>query len=203
MTIMDIAPVESDESAATWPISPTDGYFAEDLDALPDLPPHTELIDGSLVFVSPQVVFRKRTMLLLWKQLVETAPEQFAVHTEMTVTLAPKQRPEPDVLITWAAAKQRNDQGSFKPEDVLLVVEIVSEESRVRDRERKPQIYAAAGIRVFWRIELVDGEAVVYAYELDPATKQYVPTGIHHDRLTAAWPFAIDIDLSGFPLPKA
>lgn len=40
------------------PIPPEDGYFAEDLDLIPDLPPHTELIDGSLVIVSPQVVFR-------------------------------------------------------------------------------------------------------------------------------------------------
>ncbi|OWA14688.1 hypothetical protein B9W68_11140 [Streptomyces sp. CS227] len=37
-----------------WPVPPQDGYTVDDLLTLPDLPPHTELIDGSLVFVSPQ-----------------------------------------------------------------------------------------------------------------------------------------------------
>lgn len=35
-----------------WPVPPEGGWKADDLDRLPDLPPHTELIDGSLVFVS-------------------------------------------------------------------------------------------------------------------------------------------------------
>jgi Uma2 family endonuclease len=196
---MDIAPPQSE---VTWPIPPEDGYFAEDLDTIPDLPPHTELIDGSLVFVRPQVVFHKRAMLFLWRQLAGAAPPEFAVHTEMTVTLGPKQRPEPDVLITWATAEKSNDQSDFEPADVLLVAEIVSNESRVRDRERKPQLYAAAGIKIFWRIENVDGKPVVYAYELDPATKQYVATGVHRDRLIADWPFAIDLDLTGIALPE-
>ncbi|MFI9415012.1 hypothetical protein [Nocardia gamkensis] len=33
-----------------WLRPPPGGFVAEDLDRLPDLPPHTELIDGSLVF---------------------------------------------------------------------------------------------------------------------------------------------------------
>lgn len=49
------------ESNATpgcrWPVPPRDGYTVDDLFTLPDLPPHTELIDGSLVFVSPQRYF--------------------------------------------------------------------------------------------------------------------------------------------------
>jgi hypothetical protein len=33
-------------------------------------------------------------------------------------------------------------------------------------------------------------------YELDPATRAYAVTGIHHDRLKLAVPFDIDIDLT-------
>jgi hypothetical protein len=43
--------------ATSWPEPPPDGYTVDDLFSLPDLPPHTELIDGSLVFVSPQRSF--------------------------------------------------------------------------------------------------------------------------------------------------
>ncbi len=77
-----------------------------------------------------------------------------------------------------------------------LVVEVVSAESRTRDRERKPQLYAKAGIPHFWRVENIDGRPVVYVYELDPATGAYAPSGIFHDRLKVSVPFEIDIDLS-------
>ncbi|WP_325098757.1 hypothetical protein [Nocardia gipuzkoensis] len=73
---------------------------------------------------------------------------------------------------------------------------MVSAESRTRDRERKPQLYARAGIAHFWRVENVDGRPVVYVYELDPATKAYALTGIHHDRLKLTVPFDMDIDLT-------
>lgn len=198
MTVMDIAPPDSE---VNWPIPPEDGYCAEDLDTIPDLPPHTELIDGSLVFVSPQASFHRRMLRALEWALVEQAPKEYEVVREMTVTIEAKQRPEPDIMIVWAAAETSLDQTDFKPEDVLLVAEVVSPESRVRDRERKPQLYAKAGFRVYWRFEQVDGRPTAYSYELDPATRAYVPTGIHHGRLTASWPFPIDIDLDAIELP--
>jgi hypothetical protein len=34
-------------------------------------------------------------------------------------------------------------------------------------------------------------------YELDPTTKKYALSGIHHDRLRLTVPFGIDIDLNG------
>ncbi|MDQ0763417.1 hypothetical protein QFZ32_003538 [Streptomyces canus] len=43
-----------DEPTYRWPIPPPEGWTADDLDRIPGLPPHTELIDGSLVFMSPQ-----------------------------------------------------------------------------------------------------------------------------------------------------
>ena len=122
-------------------------------------------------------------------------------HTEVTVTLGPKQRPEPDVVVTWATAETSLVQSGFEPQDVLPVIEVVSAESRVRDRERKPELYAGAGIRVFWRVEHEGGKAVVHTFELEPATRTYVPTGIHRDRLTASRPLAVDIDLAKIELP--
>lgn len=80
--------------------------------------------------------------------------------------------------------------------DVILAVDVVSEDSRARDREVKPRKYAAAGIAHFWRVEESDGLPVVYVYELDPATKAYVPTGIFHNRLKLSLPYSIDIDLT-------
>ncbi|WP_026123237.1 Uma2 family endonuclease [Nocardiopsis chromatogenes] len=179
-----------------WMIPPTDGFTAEDLDRLPDLPPHTELIDGSLVLVSPQKRFHTLILDVLVPGLRSHCPAYLRVRREMTTVLGPRQRPEPDIMVVRASADTEQDQTSYPADSVELVVEVVSPESRVRDRERKPQLYAHAGIRHFWRVETDGGRPIVYVYELDPAVSSYVPTGIHHDRLKVATPFPIDIDLT-------
>jgi Uma2 family endonuclease len=202
MTLMESAPLT--ESEVEWPMPPTNGYFAEDLDTIPNLPPHTELIDGSLVIVSPQANFHRRMLRALEWSLTDQAPKEYEAVREMTVTLDPKQRPEPDIMITWAAVAMRSsNQTDFKPEDVLLVAEVVSPESRVRDRVRKPLLYAEAGFQRYWRVEEENGRPVVYTFELDSATKNYAPTGIHRGNLTASWPFPIAIDLDAIELPGA
>lgn len=185
-----------DQPSRGWPIPPPDGYFAEDLDRLPDLPAHTELIDGSLVFVSPQKRFHMCVVDFLRGELKQRAPEHLIVLREMTVTLGPRQRPEPDVMVVDAAASTSVEETTYQPADVALAIEVVSPDSLERDRKRKPQLYAEAGIPHFWRVENVDGRVVVYVYELDPATEKYTPTGIHHDSLRVSVPFDIELDLT-------
>ncbi|GAA2502188.1 Uma2 family endonuclease [Streptomyces longisporus] len=187
-----------DEPAYRWPVPPPGGWTADDLDRIPGLPPHTELIDGSLVFMSPQTAFHARCMRLLENTLLGQAPDHLDVMREMTVKLDAKNRPEPDILVFPMEANTGPDQTWYKPEDVILAVEVVSDDSRERDREVKPRKYAAAGVPHFWRVEQDEdkGYPVVYVYELDPATKSYGLTGIFHDRLKVSVPFDIEIDLT-------
>jgi Uma2 family endonuclease len=100
------------------------------------------------------------------------------------------------VIVIRAGADPGPHQTAYRAADVLLAVEVMSADSEIRDRERKPQLYAKAGIEEFWRVENDSGRPIVYTYELDPATRSYVPTGIHHDRLTTTVPFDIDVDLT-------
>ncbi|PSL06968.1 Uma2 family endonuclease [Haloactinopolyspora alba] len=186
----------SAEPLPDWLRPPPGGFTADDLDRLPDLPPHTELIDGSLVFVSPQSRFHSLTMYVLETGLHGCAPDSVRVRREMTVTLERRQRPEPDIVVVDAAADAGPDQTTYRGEDVVLAVGVVSAESEERDRGRKPQLYAQAGIRHFWRVENVGGLPTVYVYELDPATHTYALTGIHHDRLELSVPFPVDVDLT-------
>ena len=155
-----------------WLMPPQDGFTAEDLDHLPQLPPHSELIDGSIVLVSPQADFHSLTVDLLVAALRRFIPETMRVRREMTVTVARRQRPEPDIVVLRA------------------------EGVTGRDRERKPELYAEAGIPHFWRVENTGGQPVVHVFALDPATKAYVPSGVHHNRLKLSVPFDIDIDLT-------
>ncbi|MFE2180721.1 Uma2 family endonuclease [Streptomyces sp. NPDC059455] len=181
----------------SWPVPPLDGYTVDDLFRLPDLPPHTELIDGSLVFVSPQRSFHALVIEVLLFGLRVTVPGDRRVRREMNVVIDDRQAPEPDLFVIRAEAAISGEESRYDAKDVELVVEVVSPESAVRDRKRKPQLYAEAGIRHFWRVESgEDGRPVVHVFELDETTNAYGLTGIHHDHLKLSIPFTIDIDLT-------
>ncbi|MCQ8829363.1 Uma2 family endonuclease [Streptomyces malaysiensis] len=179
-----------------WPRPPQGGWTADDLDRLPNLPPHTELIDGSLVLVSPQAAFHARVMKLLQIALANQAPVESEVLPEMSIRLDEKNQLEPDVLVTRAYEFLDAYQTWYGPQQILLAVEVVSPDSKERDREVKPRKYAGVGIPHFWRVEEDGGLPIVYVYELDPAAKAYQPTGIYHDKLRLTVPFPIEIDLT-------
>jgi Uma2 family endonuclease len=181
-----------------WMIPPAEGFTAEDLDRLPDLPPHTELLDGSLVFVSPQKYFHSLALYLLEAGLRATLPENLRVAREMTTTLGKFDRPEPDLMVLRASGVGgRRQETNFSSADVLLAVEVVSPESVRRDREIKPPKYARAGIPHFWRVEEDQrGRPVVYVFELEPASRTYIGVDVCHNRLKVTEPYLIDIDLT-------
>ena len=184
------------EPQVTWPTPPADGWVAEDLDRLPNLPPHTELLDGSLTFMSAQSTFHYCVIELLSHGLRAAKPSDLALIREMTVTLNRRNRPEPDLMVVPRAAISGLEQTDFKPSDVLLAIDVVSAESEERDREVKPRKYADAGFAHFWRVENEEGEPAVHVFELDTAIGAYAPMGIHRKRLALDLPFPVDIDLA-------
>jgi Uma2 family endonuclease len=185
------------EQVWEWLRPPEGGLTADDLDRIPGLPQHAELIDGALILMSPQKLFHTKAIDLLRNGLRRLAPwETFHVRREMSVVLGPRQRPEPDVLVVRAEA-EIDDQGTWYPaEAVVLAVEVISPDSEVRDRERKPQLYAEAGIPHFWLVDDQAGKMNVSTFELDAESRRYKPTGDFQDRLELSRPFDIDIDLT-------
>ena len=198
MSVPVVADHRVSEDVDHWSLiqPPPEGYTADDLDRIPDLPPHTELIDGSLVLVSPQKLFHMLVLKLLERELDRQVPEHLLVAREFSVKLAERQRPEPDLLLVRLDAFGELDQTWVPPEAVELAVEVVSPESEIRDRERKPELYARAGIPHFWRVEKDGEEAVVYVHELDPAGDRYGRPSIHRAVLKTTVPFDIAIDLT-------
>jgi Uma2 family endonuclease len=202
MTILQERPVTGDQEQPAaqplpnWFFPQPGGWTAEDLDHLPpEAPRRVELIDGALVPMSPQAYFHMLVINRLWQTLESLAPGDFEVVTEMTVTLDKWNRLDGDVLVV--RSEEPNPTGTdYRPEDVTLIIEVVSPESKPRDRNVKPIKYAKADIPYFWRIERAADRPVVYTFELDTATSAYAPTGIHRDRLKLDVPFPIDIDLA-------
>ncbi|MFF4752600.1 Uma2 family endonuclease [Streptomyces sp. NPDC002514] len=186
------------EPGIRLPVPPPEGFTVDDLFTLPDLPPHTELIDGSLAFVSPQRRFHDKVMELLVSGLRSTLPDNLSIEREMTVVLDRRNGPEPDISVVRSEAVTGFEQTRFKAEDLVLAVEVVSPDSEARDHHSKPLKYATAGIPHFWLVDMAEGNQhpVVRTYELDPVSRAYVLTGIHHDKLELAVPFDIDVDIT-------
>ncbi|GHF60668.1 hypothetical protein GCM10010218_47660 [Streptomyces mashuensis] len=171
-----------------------EGWLADDLDHLPEAPRHTELIDGVLILMmSPQRWWHGEIVDSLKSALKEVAPSGFRVGREMTVRLDERNRPEPDLVVTTAPFVP--DVTWFAPEDVQLVVEVVSPESAHRDRAVKPRKYAEAGIPHYWCVEEENGAPVVHVFELEKECRQYAPAGIFREQLKRPVPFEIAIDL--------
>ncbi|MFF4383039.1 Uma2 family endonuclease [Kitasatospora sp. NPDC001547] len=180
-----------------WMYAPRDeGWFADDLDHLPQAPRHTELIDGALVFMmSPQRSFHGRVVRNLTAALESLLPDGMMVEDQMTVKLDRWNRPEPDVVV--ASADYDANRTWFDVADVVLAVEVVSPESAHRDRTVKVRKYAEAGIPHYWIVEEEEGLPVVHAFELETVTSSYAPAGIFRGKLERLVPFPLTIDLDG------
>jgi Uma2 family endonuclease len=178
-----------------------EGWFADDLDHLPEAPRHTELIDGALVFMmTPQRSWHALVVRRLTVALEDQAPDGIVVEPEMTIRLDDRNRPEPDVLATTAPFVP--DRTWHDPATVLLAVEVVSPESAHRDQKVKLQKYAEAGIAHYWIVEEYDSKPVVHVYELDAPTSTYVPAGIFRGTLNRPVPFPITLDLDSLARMK-
>jgi Uma2 family endonuclease len=74
------------------------------------------------------------------------------------------------------------DQSYWVPDELAVVIEVVSESSEEDDRFDKPRWYAHAGIGEYWRVEQGEhGEAVIFQHQLArtaDGTAAYVRTGL-------------------------
>jgi Uma2 family endonuclease len=176
---------------------PAREWRVEDLAHLPPgAPEHLELIHGALVLRSPQRLWHVRMVDALVDALGVHATRELSVVREMTVVCGPRLAPEPDVCVVRQTAVLDPEVTMLDASEVRLVVEVVSPDSEIRDKERKPQIYAAAGIPHYWIVDREGSTTVAYAYDLDRVRRVYGPATIFRDRVAAVLPFPVSADLS-------
>ncbi|MFJ3249791.1 Uma2 family endonuclease [Streptomyces sp. NPDC086782] len=192
------APTNTAPKAAqlAWPVPPEGGWTADDLDRLPNLPAHTQLIDASLVLPCPQSVFHERTMSFFGREFGSAAPPELEALCRFTVDIDRQNRPETDVAVVRSDALSSDDQTRVPAMAVVLAVEVVDPDSVSRDRETKPLKYARAKIPYYWRVENENGRAAVHAFELEPTTGAYTSVGIFRERMKVDTPFSVDPDLT-------
>ncbi|WBB74371.1 Uma2 family endonuclease [Micromonospora sp. WMMD1128] len=175
--------------------SPEGGWTTDDLDGLPDEGRRRfELLDGNLIMSPSPTRLHQSIALMLGAALNETCPPDLDVTQGVEVRMSRRRSFIPDLLVTELDASLRNP-AKYQPNEVLLVVEIVSEGSRSIDRVLKPTVYAEADIPYFWRIETEAG-IEVHAYKLDPVKQVYVEQARMTDGILLPEPWEIDIPLA-------
>ena len=129
-----------------------------------------ELVGGHLVVAEPQGSYHASVLGAASDALRALLPHGWLVRIQMPVALDDESEPEPDVAVVpgeWA------DYRTSHPSRPVLVVE-VSESSLSFDREDKGSLYARAGVRDYWIVNLVDRTLEVYR---DPEPHPAAPYG--------------------------
>jgi Uma2 family endonuclease len=126
-----------------------------------------ELLEGYVVLKMARNPPHDRALQRTRKRIEALVPGGWEVRIQCAVTL-PDSEPEPDVAVA------RGDELTFStrhpgPADLGLVVEVV-ESTLATDRGDKARIYARAGVRQYWIVNLVDRQVEAYTGPSRPTT---------------------------------
>jgi Uma2 family endonuclease len=140
-------------------------WTVEDIERLPHDGNRYELHEGSLVIMSPAILWHNdvaNRLTWLFKQAGRFA------YTEVGIKFGDRSTRIADVAVF---AEEPNLQGAHHPpEAVSIVVGIVSPESEERDVGSKPTKYASAGIPEYWLVRSLGDapkDALIMSYTLD------------------------------------
>lgn len=152
-----------------------------------------ELLDGYLVEKMTRNPPHATALGKMEDALIARLPAGWIRRSQDAITLADSE-PEPDVVL---ARGTRDDYAARHPGpgDIALVVE-VSDSSLDIDQGIKLRVYAAAGIPVYWIVNIPDASVEVYTQPVGPddqatyAQRQILRTGD-----------LLDLTLDGVALP--
>jgi Uma2 family endonuclease len=119
-----------------------------------------ELLEGQLVDMSPIGPRHAFVIDLLTRLLVLAVGDRAWVRVQNPVVLDSGSEPQPDIVVA------RPKPGGYldahpRPEDVLLLIE-VADSSFEFDSGAKRELYARAGIREFWIVDLTNNRVLVH-----------------------------------------
>ena len=136
-----------------------------------------ELIEGEIV----KKMSQKGPHACAIRAVEEAMRRVFAaghdVRTQLPLVFTPYNKPEPDVAVVTGSFR---DYSTMNPTTAVLVVE-VSDSTLLTDQTTKAAVYARAGIREYWIVNIPGRLLEVYR---DPATMPSQPLGHHYRSIT-------------------
>lgn len=182
-----------------WMFPPAEGWTVDQVEDL-ELPFDWELVDGVVVVRGRTVLWHNHVRSRIERRLAECLQEPYDVVAEQCVLIDKYNPPVPDVVVYDKRGIDLFEAKYIPVEKAVLVVEVVSPGSRQDDRVRKPAMYAAAGVKNYWRVERgEDGLPEVHEFWLHSETGQYISAfdrPVHTRKLETDRPFSVVIDLA-------
>lgn len=126
-----------------------------------------ELLEGWLVVKTPKNPAHRIATRQVARALEQQLPHNWYVDTQEPLTTSDSE-PEPDVMVVKGDTRDYRNRHPG-PGEVALVVEVADTTLR-RDRTLKQRLYARAGLRVYWIVNLIDRQVEVYT---EPAEGGY------------------------------
>ncbi len=119
-----------------------------------------ELIDGEIIEMSPIGKAHAACVNRLNRSFSDRLRSRVLVSVQNPVRLAPESEPQPDIALLRPRA---DDYAGAHPgpEDVLLLVE-VADTTQAYDRDVKAPLYARAGIKEVWLVDLAAARVEVF-----------------------------------------
>ncbi|MCY1140301.1 Uma2 family endonuclease [Actinoplanes sp. Pm04-4] len=190
-----------EEDSMTAVLSLVDPHLLErhdlTVDDLADLPEDLryELIDGRLVLTPHALPLHQVIAMRTAVAIEEHCPEyEFVVNGEQAVAIGRRTELKPDVVLIRVEGANRSP---VLPDDVPLVVEVISRSSKHDDRTSKMKKYAMAGISHYWIIDPLEERVTFTQYRLGADGNYHQQ--LHTDELvTVREPWEITLDLPGW-----
>jgi Uma2 family endonuclease len=136
-----------------------------------------ELIEGELMVASPRSSLHCGIVDGVDDVLSQAFGAGYRVRCQLPIDLGQTSEPEPDVAVVVGGRRQFL---ASHPTSAELIVE-VADTSLVYDRGRKGSLYASAGTRDYWIVNLVDNQVEVYR---DPVPDPLAPLGFRYSSRT-------------------
>jgi Uma2 family endonuclease len=131
-----------------WP-KPGEPFTVSDLDGMPDDGHRYELLDGTLIVSPAPGLPHQRVAVTLCYALELACPEDLIVFPNVGVRLGARSALEPDTVV----ARRADVSGVRLTRPPLLVTEILSPDSALRDLHLKKAAYERFGVPSYWVID--------------------------------------------------
>jgi Uma2 family endonuclease len=175
--------------AEAWP-KPGEPFTVDDLERMPDDGRRYELIDGMLIVSPAPAMPHQRVAFFLGMLLEDACPDDLVVFgTPVNVRFSLRSALEPDVVV----ARVEDSRGVRLEQTPLLVAEVLSPDSVLRDLNLKKAAYERFGIPSYWVVDPDLDRPSLRSYELDGGAYTEVAHVSGAEAFRASKPFDVEI----------
>ena len=164
-------------------------FTVDDLDRMPDDGRRYELIDGMLIVSPAPNIGHQRVIIVLGSLLESACPEHLVVVGDVGVRIAENSALEPDVVV----AHLSDAEGVRLARPPVLVAEVLSPHSVLRDLNLKKAAYERFGIPWYWVVDPDLDRPSLRAFELDGGSYAEVAHVSGNEAFRARKPFDVEI----------